>query len=88
MTVSLTFSQSFFEQNVSPTVKIIAIFDVLFEVKSNFNSYVILSLTFSQSFFEQNVSVQLKLLRFSAIFFFKIKPEMRDVLAKIRECGK
>ena len=48
---------------------------------------MILSLTFSQSFFEQNVSVQLKLLRFSAIFF-KIKPDMRDVLAKIRECGK
>ena len=31
--VSLTFSQSFFEQNVSPTVKIIAIFDVIFESK-------------------------------------------------------
>ena len=28
-----TFSQSFFEQNVSPTVKIIAIFDVIFESK-------------------------------------------------------
>ena len=67
MTVSLTFSQSFFEQNVSPTVKIIAIFDVIFE--SKVTCYVILSLTFSQSFFEQNVSVQLKLLRFSAIFF-------------------
>ena len=33
VTVSLTFSQSFFEQNVSPTVKIIAIFDVIFESK-------------------------------------------------------
>ena len=69
MTVSLTFSQSFFEQNVSPTVKIIAIIDVIFESKVTLTEYVILSLTFSQSFFEQNVSVQLKLLRFSAIFF-------------------
>ena len=33
VTVSLTFSQSFFEQSVSPTVKIIAIFDVIFESK-------------------------------------------------------
>ena len=51
-----------------------------------------LSLTFAQSFFEQNVSVQLNLLRFifilSDICDFEIKPEMGDVLAKMRECGK
>ena len=41
-----------------------------------------LSLMCSQSFFEQNVScVQWKLLRF---FYFEIKPEMRDVLDKMR----
>ena len=39
MAVSLTFSQSFFEQNVSPTVKIIAIFDVIFESKVTLKEY-------------------------------------------------
>ena len=48
-----------------------------------------LSLTFSQSFFEQNVSIQLKLLRFSSILVtFEIKPEMQDVLEKMRELSQ
>ena len=48
-----------------------------------------LSLAFWQSFFEQNVSVQLKIIAiFSNFCFFEIKPEMWDVLVKMRECGK
>ena len=57
------------------------------------NNYLVvrvkLPMTFSQSFFEQNVSVQRKLLRFSVIFvIFEIKPEMRDVLAKMWEISQ
>ena len=73
---------------MSPKVNIIAIFSdflTYFLIESNFNSKVTLTLTFSESFFEQNVSVELNLLRF---FCFDIKPEMRDVLGKMRECGK
>ena len=48
-----------------------------------------LSVPFSQSSFEQNVSVQRKI---NAIFcyfcYFEIKPDMRDVLAKMREISQ
>ena len=48
-----------------------------------------LLLTFSQSFFKQNISVQLKKIAiFSDFCYFEIKPEMRNVFAKMRECGK
>ena len=86
MTVSLTFSQSFFEQNVSPTVKIIAIFDVIFEPK-----VTLLHDSITEVFAELFRTKFLRTAEIIAIFsdfFFKIKPEMRDILAKIRECGK
>ena len=79
-TLSLTFSQSFFEQNVSYSNNYCDFqrFWTYVLIKSNFNSYVTLSLTFPQSFFEQNVSVQLKLLRFSEIF---------DISKYSQKCG-
>ena len=39
---------------------------------------------FSESFFEQNIIIAI----FSDFCCFEIKPEMWDVLAKMRECGK
>ena len=47
--------------------------------------FATVSLTFSQSFFEKDVSYSENYYDFST---FEIKPEMRDVLAKMRVCGK
>ena len=47
-----------------------------------------LSSTFSQNFFEENVSVTVKIIAIFSDFCFEIKPEMRNVLAKMRECWK
>ena len=44
---------------------------------------------FSQSFFEQNVFVQLTIIViFNYFCYFEIKPEMRDVLEKMRELSQ
>ena len=69
----MTFSQSFFEQNVS--------------YSENYRDFQRFFFTFFESkviFFEENVSVQVKNIAiFSDFCYFEIKPEMRDVLTKM-----
>ena len=83
MTVSLTFSQSFFEQNVSYS-EIIAIFSDFGHI---FESKAITDV-FAELFRTNCLRTANIIAIFSDFCYFEIKPEMRDVLAGMREISQ